>query len=109
MVPPAYSIQSRSTSEPPRYRSLNPDPNDPVGPSYGYQYTENSQNFPHPGSVAKDIGKPMKYDDPRAEGLARKASQGGQEELTEMMNYFLRQQQLGKKSTDNQIAAWNGV
>ena len=96
-------------SQLPRYRNLNPDPFDPAGPTYGYQYEENAQNFAHPSSVSKEIGKPMKYDDPKAAEIARRASESGQGSTTEMMNYFLRQQELGKKSTDNTIAAWNGV
>jgi len=106
-LPPTSSTPAQS--QPPRYRSLKPDPFDPIGPSYGYQYEESAQNFSHPSSVAKDIGKEMKYDDPKAAELAHKASQSGRGDLTEMMNYFLRQQELGKKSTDNTIAAWNGI
>jgi hypothetical protein len=106
-LPPGYPTPAHS--QPPRYRSLKPDPFDPAGPTFGFQYEENAQNFPHPSSVAKDIGKEMKYNDPKAAELANRASQSGQGDLTEMMNYFLRQQELGKKSTDNTIAAWNGI
>jgi hypothetical protein len=106
-LPPTYSTAVQS--QPPQYRSLKPDPFDPTGPCYGYQYEENAQNFPHPSSVSKDIGKEMKYNDPKAADLARRANQSGQGYLTEMMNYFLRQQELGKQSIDNTILAWNGV
>ena len=106
-LPPIYSTPGQS--QPPRYRTLRPDPFDPDGPSYGYQYVENEQNFPHPSSVSKDIGKEMKYTDPKAADMARRASESGREDLTEMLNYHLRQQELGKKSIDNTIAAWNGV
>lgn len=107
---PAYSSSStQSSAQPPKYNPLRPDPHDPYGVPYGYEYRHHEQNFPHPSSVYKDIGKEMTYNDPKAAELARKASTSGREDLTEMMNYYLRQQQLGKKSTDNGIAAWMGV
>ena len=104
---PAYA--AAGPAQPPRYRALKPDPHDPHGVPYGYQYEENAQNFAHPSSVAKEYGKEMKYSDPKAAELARRASESGREDQKEMLNYFLRQQELGKKSVDNSIAAWNGV
>jgi hypothetical protein len=108
-MPPAYNKQSKSQSQPPRYRSLQPDPHDPNGVPYGYQYEENEQNFAHPSSAAKDIGKPMNYSNPKHAELARRASEAGRDDLREMMNYHLRQQEIGKKSIDNSNFAWNGV